>query len=368
LPIQLKSSDEGRFRLAPAMDLIQATSGASNELPVLDVLIVCRTDYFSDQEIEELDRLFILRITDDWDEANEMMQQNRPQVVLLDRILKDRSGLEVCRAIRQRFSMVQLPVVFLTEVNFAYEMNLFLSVGGNDRIILPSTINDFQSKLLRALRMQELANLSQSREMTFLQSQIKPHFLYNTLNAVISYSYVDQNKSRQMLQLLVEYMQIIFRNENLYDLIPLTAERDLIQAFVQIVSLRMGKTIDFSFELDNELEDILVLPFLIQPIVENACIHGIAKQKDANKIQVSIQDKGSTIRIQVEDDGAGMTEQDIAAIFEKTQVTRGIGLSNLQARLQNKTGKGLHIESRIGQFTRVTYEFPILRLDSQNLT
>ena len=218
----------------------------------------------------------------------------------------------------------------------------------------------FHEQIQGARELQVLANLSQEREMLFLQSQIKPHFLYNTLNAVISYSYVDEQKAKQMLQHLMDYMNYIFRNESFDTMIPLAAEIGLIESFVQISSLRMGRPIQVIFDVPKEFYNVNVMPFLIQPIVENAIIHGIAKRKEAGTVIVKIENHRQGMQITIEDDGAGLIESDVQRLMKiESDASTGIGIANLKARLMNKTGKSLLIESKPDQYTKVQFVFPI---------
>ena len=206
-------------------------------------------------------------------------------------------------------------------------------------------------------------------EYKMLQSQINPHFLYNTLNS-IKWMAVTQGAEgiAEMTTALSKLLRSISKGTK--DIIPIKEELDLVREYFTIQQYRYGSslTLDISCE-EEELLNAQILKFTLQPIVENSIFHGIEPKHTAGSIKINIYSEvpGDTkiVCIAVEDDGVGMTGEQLSHIFDENSADAGmlfkeIGISNIQKRIQYEFGNdyGITAESEPGAYTRMTVRIP----------
>lgn len=228
-------------------------------------------------------------------------------------------------------------------------------------------INDLSENVLSLMNQRiEDERQKQDYEYRMLQSQINPHFLYNTLNS-IKWMATIQNAPgiAEMTTALSRLLKDIAKGTT--HLIPLSHEISLIKDYFTIQQYRYGGTITLSFNIEEEsLTSCEILKFTLQPIVENAIFHGIEPKGSAGTIAIHIyRDADTDVRIDVTDDGVGM-EPDVAThLLDKdtsgaSSFFKEIGISNVHKRLQYEFGDsyGLQITSKPGEFTTVSILLP----------
>lgn len=204
-----------------------------------------------------------------------------------------------------------------------------------------------QERALRAARAE--SELSRSR-LHLLKTQLQPHFLFNTLNTVSGLMSDDVRGARVMLSRLAELLRASLDRFDEDD-IPLSDEISLVQQYVDIQRVRFGDRLDVQFRIDDRASDALVPAFLLQPLVENAIVHGIERGTGSGHITVSSARSGDALTIVVEDDGPGMTRD--------SATTRGIGLDNTRARLAQLDGNAqLELAEGAERGLRVTLRIP----------
>ncbi|MFC5470706.1 sensor histidine kinase [Cohnella suwonensis] len=209
-------------------------------------------------------------------------------------------------------------------------------------------------------------------ELRILQAQIKPHFLYNTLDT-IHWMALKQgaNDVSEMVEALSKLFRIGLSKGN--EFIPLAEEFEHIHSYLQIQKLRYKDKLQYSLELDPDMAHIPVLKVILQPIVENAIYHGIKERRGPGRIQVKSAIEDRHIRLTVIDDGVGMNEaalakmrtmllEDPATKVQSESTGSGYGLSNVQARLRLTYGtaeSGIEVKSEPGVGTSVTLTYPL---------
>jgi two-component system, LytTR family, sensor kinase len=174
------------------------------------------------------------------------------------------------------------------------------------------------------------AQLNQAR-LQALQMQLNPHFLFNTLNCVSSLMRSDPDGADEMLERLSSLLRITLAKGQAQK-IPLQEEMDVIQLYVSIQQLRFGDRVRHSIEVAPEAWDALVPTMILQPIVENAYVHGVAKSVGEEAITIKAFVEADTLCISIRNTGSA------ASLFEPAK--RGVGIANVNARLQ------LHYGSR----------------------
>jgi signal transduction histidine kinase len=176
-----------------------------------------------------------------------------------------------------------------------------------------------------SMRSLELERQLSSAHLRALQMQLEPHFLFNTLNAVTAL--VELGRREQALETL-EHLNTVLKlvmKRNTPSKIPLAQELEVLESYLAIEQVRFADRLRVEINLDPNTLDGLVPCFLLQPIVENAIRHGIANCEDSGWIETSAQRVGTRMRLQVRDNGPGMTGRSASGF--------GLGLSNTKERL-----------------------------------
>ena len=185
-------------------------------------------------------------------------------------------------------------------------------------------------------------------EMQALRSQMNPHFVYNSLNAIRLF--VLQNDSDNAEKYLVKFarlMRLILDNSR-QEWVSLASELDQLRLYIELEQLRFNHAFDFRIETEPSLrqEDIAIPPMIIQPYIENAILHGIAHKKEKGHILISLKPVNSSLECIVEDDGIGR-EQAAALKSKGIAAHKSVGLKVTEERLQlinQRTGKEASVE------------------------
>lgn len=199
---------------------------------------------------------------------------------------------------------------------------------------------------------------SLSNESAFLQAQIKPHFLYNALNVIAALCRMDAGKARELILDLSSYLHHSFDFRNLTKYITFDEELEFIQAYVRIEQARFKDKLKVEYELEDT-EELRLPPLILQPLVENAIRHGIRKSDGGGTVTLRVKNSADCFIIEIEDDGAGMTEEQLEKIMPESRAGgSGVGLANIQRRLQMLYGTQLAIQSHEGEGTKITLILP----------
>ncbi|WP_419889703.1 histidine kinase [Paenibacillus xylanexedens] len=281
-----------------------------------------------------------------------------PDLMIVDAMLPEVTGYELCKQIRMEFSQVDLPILFINMRSTPADIEACIQAGGNDFITRPLDAGEILVRIHTLLGMKQLVKEAANNEMAFLRSQIKPHFLYNALGTIMSLCFTDGPRAGELLGSFSRYLRILFHLDNSEELIPLSKEMELIQAYVEIEQERFGSRLQVQLEVDSSLYSCKVMPLLIEPLVENAIRHGVSKKIDGGTVRLFIRRCEDSIQVVVEDDGVGMSGEQVAFLLSRSHTEQGIGLQNVQRRLKLMNGQAPVIESEHGQGTKVTIEFP----------
>ena len=201
-------------------------------------------------------------------------------------------------------------------------------------------------------------------EYKMLQSQINPHFIYNTLNSIKWMATVQGSEGiAEMTTALAKLLKSLSKGTSLK--VPIREELSLLRDYCTIQSYRYGGTIDVSIRVDDPaIEDFGIVKFTLQPLVENAIFHGV-EPKGSGHIDVHLRFENELIRIDVTDDGVGMSPEKAEAILKngsetKSEFFRELGVYNVNRRLQFEYGDqaGITITSKEGEGTTMTVRIP----------
>ena len=205
-------------------------------------------------------------------------------------------------------------------------------------------------------------------ELKALQTQINPHFLYNTLDSI---QWMCEQKNSDDAVKMVGALAKLFRISISHGNEFITIEDELrhAESYLIIQSYRYKNQFTYSFDVDESLLPYLCNKITIQPFIENAIYHGLDRMVDEGKIKISVHPSGDDILIIVSDNGLGMTEEQCKSILRKEKSdSKGIGVKNVDDRLKIYFGEkyGITIESELDVGTTVTIKIPKIEKGQEN--
>lgn len=192
-----------------------------------------------------------------------------------------------------------------------------------------------------------------------LQSQINPHFLFNTLNSIAATVRTNPPEARQTVLKLSNILRRLLETHD--DMVPLRDEMKFINTYLDIELVRFGKEkLHIERDIAQDTLDVMIPNMILQPLVENAIKHGIAHKINGGRVSIRAKRQDDYLVLEVEDDGVGVSEHAMDSVF-----TAGIGLSNISERLKVMYGEQhhLHFESSLNEGTRVRVEIPDRRFE-----
>ncbi|THF84151.1 hybrid sensor histidine kinase/response regulator [Cohnella fermenti] len=282
-----------------------------------------------------------------------------PDLLLLDVMMRDGESYELSRSIRRTHSPIDLPILSLIARNTPADIEAVLSAGGNDYIVKPLDAGEIRVRIRTLLAMKRLAKEAAESEMAFLQSQIKPHFLYNALGTIMSLCYTDGPRAGELLAVLSRYLRIIFhQDQRRGERVSLSQEIELVKAYADIEKARFGSRLELEIRIDETLLSVRVMPLTIQPLVENAIRHGVAKKVDGGTVKLTIERSGDRVRIEVEDNGIGMTADEVEKLLNGEEPDDGVGFRNIKRRVLHLSGQPPEVKSAPNVGTKVTLWLP----------
>lgn len=294
-------------------------------------------------------------------EAIEILKtQNDIDLVLMDVMMPKMSGYEACRKIREHHSLHDLPVIILTVRDTPEDIATGFDAGANDFVMKPFVAKELKARVLNLIQMKKSVQKALKNEMAFLQSQIKPHFLYNAMSTIMSFCYTDGARAGELLAYLSEYLQKSFNIDNTATTVTLENELELTKAYTEIEKARFGERLTVEYDIDDSLMEERILPLIIQPLVENSIRHGLMKRKNGGVVKITVKKEIDGIRISVADNGIGIGNPE-AILKKKGSVKKGqcgVGILNIKGRLMKYYGTELYLDSRINEGTQVYFTLP----------
>lgn len=222
------------------------------------------------------------------------------------------------------------------------------------------------------LLLEELNNehkIKRKLELDLLVHQVKPHFLYNTLNAASAYISIGRREEAfHILRTLASYYRSCLSSGK--EIISIKEELELLKNYVDIMNIRMNKLFNISYKVDDKVLDCTILKLILQPLVENSMNHGISQLDTVLNIECLINkvQQKDLILISIQDDGVGMSEATIQRILRGEDLNRksGFGLKSIIQRLSihykiKDINDLIQIESVENEYTKISLYIPIQR-------
>ncbi|WP_181593011.1 ATP-binding protein [Paenibacillus sp. YN15] len=292
-------------------------------------------------------------------EALEKMEEGSWDLLISDVMMPGMSGYELAAVLRARYSLLELPILLLTARSTPEDILAGFRAGANDYVAKPVNPLELRSRVQALTRLKRTMDELLQLEGAYLQAQIEPHFLFNAMNSISALGRMDVERMCMMIEAFSSYLRISFDFLNTRDAVPFRNELELVKAYLYIERERFGERLLVEWELEEEedIMDVMLPPYSIQPLVENAVKHGILPRSKGGKVAIRIRRRGESVYVEVEDNGAGMDQAQCAALLQPSSSPerKGVGLMNTDRRLRKRYGSGLTVTSRLGQGTTVSF-------------
>ncbi|MFD0676715.1 MULTISPECIES: sensor histidine kinase [unclassified Paenibacillus] len=266
--------------------------------------------------------------------------------------------------------IITKPLIKLTyTVNRIEEGNLsirYKTFPSNEIGVLSRGIQEMMLRINNLLKeVKEEQEKKRSAELAVLQSQIKPHFLYNTLFSIKQLCEMEENKDAgEMVTALSNFYRMSINKGN--EIIPISQEIEHIRNYLYIQQMRYGEDFTYEIDIERDIMNCNIVKLTLQPLVENAIYHGMKQKRGQGLIRIWGELANQEVRLYVEDNGNGMSEEDVQAINrslrdeEDNGSVLGFGISNVNKRLQLNYGAsyGLLYENRLSGGIIVMIKIP----------
>ena len=283
-------------------------------------------------------------------EALDIIESEQVDLLVLDLMMPQMTGYEVCQTIRQKRDLVDLPIIILTAAGQLSDLVISFQLGANDYLQKPVNLKELEMRIESLLLMKKSAHDAVEHELSYFYAQITPHFLYNTLNSIIALSWSDQEKTQTALEHLSTYFRGKLDYQKQRSLVPLVEEIQLVKAYLAIEQMRFEERLRIEYNIDETIQTFI--PALtIQPLVENAVRHGITKRNDGGTLRLTIEREQLHIKITIEDDGIGIPlEKQQELLLGRNE---RLGFTNPFRKLSLIKGTRFQLNSEMGKGTTI---------------
>ncbi|NLG58346.1 MAG: histidine kinase [Clostridiales bacterium] len=231
---------------------------------------------------------------------------------------------------------------------------------------LSASLNTMAGKLDSLIRenQREQENLKKS-ELRVLQAQVTPHFLYNTLDAIVWLAEARKNSEViAITRALSDFYRISLSDGR--DWITLSQEEEHLRGYLTIQKIRYRDILDYEIHIDPKLRNEMILKLSIQPLVENAIYHGIKNRRGGGRIQVEVSQKAQSLQVHVSDNGIGMAPSQLESLRatlsgREPSADSGFGLFSVDQRIKlyYDQPQGLKVDSTLGEGTAISFSVPL---------
>lgn len=250
------------------------------------------------------------------------------------------------------------------EVDSNDEIAFLAKTFNRMRLNINNLISEIQMKAQLEKELQQNQLLLQESQLRSLQSQINPHFLFNTLNTISKKAYLEG--ANQTSDLLVNIAGLLRYNLKQLDrAVTLQDEVTVLKQYIDIQKARFTERLQFEDEIDDHVLNIAIPALTLQPIIENAIIHAVEPREEGGSITFRIKEKDRYALIEIEDDGPGMSSKKVEHLLEglilpKEGHSTGIGFTNVVKRLKLFYNQDdlVKIDSRLGEGTKISLIIP----------
>ncbi len=238
------------------------------------------------------------------------------------------------------------------------------SLPSNEVGSLGSSFNIMIDRIQALMKQNRLEQEEKRKsELRALWAQIRPHFLYNTLDSII---WMAEAKKHEEVVLMTSALARLLHQSisNEKEEVKIKEELAYVKDYLTIQKMRYEDKLEYSIDVDDQIEESMIIKFALQPLVENAIYHGLKYKETKGRVDIQGFIEEDNIYISISDDGVGMDEETLEHIFDEREDDRdhkGIGVANVQRRLQLYYGKdyGITFVSDEGCGTIATVVLPL---------
>lgn len=239
-----------------------------------------------------------------------------------------------------------------------------VEVSSKNEIGSLTTSFNVMTHRIQELMEQNVHEQEQKRksELKALQSQINPHFLYNTLDSII---WMAEGRKNEEVVLMTASLARLLRQSisNEDEEVSVSQEIEYVRSYLTIQKMRYKDKLEFQIEVEPEMRSVQIVKLVLQPVVENAIYHGLKYKESKGLLKVRAYVEKENAVIEIADNGVGMDEETLGHIFEKHKVnyhSNGVGVYNVQKRLKLYYGSdyGITYESSRGKGTTARITIP----------
>ncbi|MCP4129673.1 MAG: response regulator [bacterium] len=240
----------------------------------------------------------------------EQAQSNHFDCILLDIMMPGMSGYQLCRIIREEYSLYSLPVMLLTARSLPADMVTGFEAGANDFLTKPINREELLSRIKTLVTLKKTVAEHKEAKYKLLQDRMSPHFLFNALNTIQALMYEDIPLADDAIVKLAGNYRFLM-DQALHPLIPFTDEWFFTRNYLDLEKIQFHDTLSVNMNKEGSFTGILIPPLIIQPLVENALKHGLRDITGPAELSVSAVNNNAAITIEVIDNGAGLNSDDI---------------------------------------------------------
>jgi two-component system, LytTR family, sensor kinase len=198
-------------------------------------------------------------------------------------------------------------------------------------VVLVLAVRHYTTAVARQRRATELAAAVANAQLAVLRTQVHPHFLFNALNSISSLVFDEPREAQKMIARLGELLRATLAEDG-FGSWTLRKELEILERYTAIEQVRFGDRLRVAVECEPATLDALVPSLLLQPLVENAILHGIQPSMQGGAVRISARREGPWLRLAISDDGVGIDGDTNSGRAER------VGLSNTRARLETEFG------------------------------
>ncbi|MEH6943132.1 ATP-binding protein [Bacillus sp. JJ722] len=292
-------------------------------------------------------------------EALHLLNTRTWDLIITDVMMPNMSGYELTQKVRERYSLTELPILLLTARSQIEDIQAGFYYGANDYVTKPVEQLELKARVKVLTDLKKSVKDRIRMEAAWLQAQIQPHFIFNTLNTIAALSEVNPPKMMELIDEFGNYLHACFDSQNLNQVIPLDQEIKIVRSYVFIQQQRHSERLTVEWEIDKHIS-VNIPPLTIQTLVENAIMHGILKRSNGGTVHIQISEIQGEVRISIIDNGVGISKQKLQRLLTNQQNNsdQGIGLLNTDKRLKQLYGRGLDISSIQNIGTTVRFYIP----------
>lgn len=347
---------------------LDKNQGLKEEIDYSDITVLIVDDEVSNRRViqnilREMGLESIFAVTGN--EALRMIKEEKVDLVILDFMLPDILGDQVCREIRETYSIIEIPILILTASDRNIDMMNAFESGANDYLKKPVEGEELKTRINSLLLMKASVEQGLKKEFQYFYSQISPHFLYNTLNTIIGLCNVDTDKAKDALFHLATYFRGKLDVHHGKQMARLEDELDLVMAYLAIEKMRYADRLEIEYDIDKDAK-AMIPPLTIQPLAENAIRHGIVSNPAGGKLKISVKRQDHMVVIIVEDNGAGISKEKQEELLLGN--SHRIGFKNSLKKIKIIKNASFELESEIDKGTKITLRIPEVKAYEGNFS